>query len=614
MKILSVDETIKKIKDYWGSNFFCPYFVIADGAEECAAIKKFFANILATLYVSDFCGGDFPLDTDLFVEKLKNLEKDTMCFGLGEYVYFTGQENILRIVQDKNFNRKIIFICRGVANFLERLADEDPKFQANRICRVTGKSDFSVVKYSPKLNFKPDAGNFTELLNLLEHGQYKTITVKSELPLLNVKEINSFYDAIKIRDPHFPASPNALTETQWQEYFFDDKCAGYSPEHWRTFATGFKNKFSDAYLKYVFSISKTYEDYRKNLLFALLDVTDEKLFAEFYPLRKSAIKNISATYLAEFIGHVKKFSEENVIKFLTDNTAAERRTMIESVQGVKEIPEVLLQNYPAIKNYLADYDLGDDEITKYFQCYKKIKLCNVDDEDFRQLVEQFAITRPYNKIYTRRALLDKFNKNSKLYWIDALGVEFLSFIRYTAVSFGLDFKVGIGRSNLPTLTALNKDFYDDWHGDKFEKNQKLDELKHSPEKFDKNGKCSAPIYICDELKIIYDAIEEIKIWLENHRGEKVLLTSDHGASRPAVMFGREIKYKMRTAGEHSGRCCPINNIDEKPDCTIEENGYWCLANYDRFSGGRLASVEVHGGATLEEILVPIIEFSLKKYS
>ncbi|MBR6012948.1 MAG: hypothetical protein IK062_04090 [Selenomonadaceae bacterium] len=36
-----------------------------------------------------------------------------------------------------------------------------------------------------------------------------------------------------------------------------------------------------------------------------------------------------------------------------------------------------------------------------------------------------------------------------------------------------------------------------------------------------------------------------------------------------------------------------------------------MADYDRFAGGRLASVEVHGGATLEEILIPVIEFSLK---
>ncbi|MBQ9497355.1 MAG: hypothetical protein IJR52_07260, partial [Selenomonadaceae bacterium] len=67
-------------------------------------------------------------------------------------------------------------------------------------------------------------------------------------------------------------------------------------------------------------------------------------------------------------------------------------------------------------------------------------------------------------------------------------------------------------------------------------------------------------------------------------------------------------------GEHGGRCCKVNALDEKPNCATEENGYWVLANYDRFSGGRIGSVEVHGGATLEEVLVPVIEFSVENFA
>ena len=36
-----------------------------------------------------------------------------------------------------------------------------------------------------------------------------------------------------------------------------------------------------------------------------------------------------------------------------------------------------------------------------------------------------------------------------------------------------------------------------------------------------------------------------------------------------------------------------------------------MANYDRFRGSRKANVEVHGGATLEEVTVPIIEITRK---
>lgn len=611
MEILSVEDAIKKIKIYLGQNTFRPYFVIVDGAAESEKLKKVFKNF-EQIYVSDFCNGDAPLDTDLFIEKLYSLEGNALCFGLGEYVYFTAQENILRKLHDRNFNRKIIFLCRGIANLLEQLADADFKFRTNNICKVTGRGNFFVVKFAPNIDVPTDALNFSELLKLMESGKYVSVSVKTNLPLVKVKEVNTFYDAIRNREPRFTTLPDALDEEQWREYFFDDKCDGYPFEHWRTFATGFKNKFVDSYLQYVFNLSANYEAYRRNLFFALLEVNDEKLFNEFYPQRKSSVKNISALYISEYLERLKNLpAESSVVKYLTDNTAEERRAMIRAVQGKEKIPTILRKNYSAMKDYLSDYDFGDEEITRYFRRYKKIKLCNVDDADFKNLVQRFALERPANKFETRRAILDRADCKAKLYWLDALGIEFLSYIKSCATRNGLFVQIEIARAELPTLTAQNKNFYDDWQGDKFDKNSKLDDLKHSPERFDTDGKCSAPVYIDDEFKIIDDVIAEIKIALSQQITEKVILTSDHGASRLAVMFGHENKYKLNSVGEHAGRCCPINDLDEKPTCATEENGWWVLANYDRFSGGRLDSVEVHGGATLEEILVPVIEFSLK---
>ena len=70
-------------------------------------------------------------------------------------------------------------------------------------------------------------------------------------------------------------------------------------------------------------------------------------------------------------------------------------------------------------------------------------------------------------------------------------------------------------------------------------------------------------------------------------------------------------HTIRTSkGQHSGRCCPCSDADVKSEYATLENGFWVLANYDRFKGGRKASVEVHGGATLEEVVVPLIEIEL----
>lgn len=230
MASLSFDDAVKKIRIYLRQDNFRPYFVIADGAAEREKLKKFFKG-LERIYVSDFCRGDVPLDTDLLIEKLNAPEGNALCFGLGEYIYFTAQENILLTLQDRNFNRKIIFICRGIANLLERLADADFKFRTNNICKVTGKGNFFVMKFSPNIDVETDAQNFSELLKLLESGKCDSVSVKTRLPLAQIKEINTFYDAIKSREPRFTALPDALNEEQWREYFFNDKCDGYPPEH-----------------------------------------------------------------------------------------------------------------------------------------------------------------------------------------------------------------------------------------------------------------------------------------------------------------------------------------------------------------------------------------------
>lgn len=609
MESLSIETAVKKIQIYLRRDDMRPYFVIADSATECAELKKIFSDF-EQIYISDFCASDSPLDTDLLVEKLRITAGNAICFGLGEYVYFTGQENILRSLQDKTFGRRVIFVCRGVANELERLADEDGKFRANHLCKIAGDENFSVVKYNPAINFETDAQNFSELLRLMEREQRTSLTVKSYLPLVNVREINSFHDAIKNLEPNFSTPINTLNDEQWREYFFDDKCDGYPSEHWRTFAASFKGKISVEYLQHVAEHSANYEEYRKNLFFGLLDVDDEKNFGQFYSQRKKILRGISLPYLDEYLEQLTELPPDlNVVRYLTDNTLAERQAMIQAVQGKEKIPAILRQNYPAMDDYLTDYDFGDAAITKYFRRYKQIKLCNVDDGDFLAQVEAFAKSRPYNKFETRRAILDRIGTDSKLYWLDALGVEFLSCIVILASHAQLTTKTMVARAEMPTLTSQNKDFFDDWSGEKFPKNQRLDDLKHAPETF-VAGKCSAPLYICDELEIIAAVVDEIKNTLTQRKAKKVVLTSDHGASRLAVMYGRGRRYKVCCKGEHSGRCCPTSEIDDKPECATEENGYWVLANYDRFAGGRMSSVEVHGGATLEEILVPVIEFTL----
>jgi hypothetical protein len=119
-----------------------------------------------------------------------------------------------------------------------------------------------------------------------------------------------------------------------------------------------------------------------------------------------------------------------------------------------------------------------------------------------------------------------------------------------------------------------------------------------------------PIHLAKELDIITAMIDKAATELALRKCKRFLIVSDHGASRLAVLRRKEEKYDTDTTGEHSGRCCKLFQPYDLP-FAAEENGYLVLADYGRFKGSRAANVEVHGGASLEEVVVPVIELSLK---
>jgi hypothetical protein len=219
-------------------------------------------------------------------------------------------------------------------------------------------------------------------------------------------------------------------------------------------------------------------------------------------------------------------------------------------------------------------------------------------------------SRPYNSLKTRGEVLDSLDKaNTALYWIDALGAEYLGFIQSRAKSLGLKITVHVVRANLPTITSLNSDFYEAWSGDKVQ-TKELDKIKHEGELDFNYQTIKTPVHLAEELRVIDRALEWAKTKLTGKNADKVIIVSDHGASRLVVINEQECKWEMASKGKHAGRCCPCTEADVKSEYATQENGYWVLANYDRFKGGRRASVEVHGGATLEEVVIPIIEITL----
>lgn len=126
MENLSVVDAAKKIQIYLQQKNFRPYFVISDDATNFNKLKKSLGKDFEQIFISEFCAEDFPPDTDLFIDKLNALETNALVFGVGEYIYFSGNEDFLRALQDRNFNHKVIFF---VAELRICLKGSPPKIQ-----------------------------------------------------------------------------------------------------------------------------------------------------------------------------------------------------------------------------------------------------------------------------------------------------------------------------------------------------------------------------------------------------------------------------------------------------------------------------------------------------
>ncbi len=351
---------------------------------------------------------------------------------------------------------------------------------------------------------------------------------------------------------------------------------------------------------------------------------DDKDFLIFYKERKTILSYFcdEKEYIAKYCNSIKG-KEKEAIYYLTDLTQQEKELIIELLSKYDysngELDKILINVYPDLYSYLSEIDLNYDLLNKYFKLYRYGKLTNRIPEELLKIVKEQAIKREYNSLLpTRLELLDKYlNKDSYVYFVDALGVEFLSFIYSQCKLKSLFVQYSVGRSNLPTITDGNKDFINLCN----ERNlnilpnesgiKTIDDLKHREINGVDFNKTKYPIHLIEELETLKKLIAQIELKLRNNECSNIIIVSDHGASRLAVLSESENKHIMANKGEHSGRYCLVNDGDIPLESATKENGYWVIADYSNFKGGRKATVEVHGGATLEEVAVPVISISCK---
>lgn len=622
-------DAIDAVKAYLKGTAAKPFFVAFDAAADLKALRDAFPSC-ETVRMSDFCAvpESFP-DVDGLCDRLAGMKGGAIVLGVGEYAALVDDEEAIRRFLDFTSDGLclVVPLWRG-HGFVAREEKADPRIKGRRTAAFpqTGRH-WSVRVFKKGLAGKVDAHGFKGILRRLESGYESSLSAETDVRPLNgdwCRIVDSAYDVYRERNPQSPISEGMFTEDQWKAFLDakripDDSLT--SADTLRKFLE--KGAGGDGYLAYAVSKTVRHADWRHVVLSALLDVpADDANFMPLYAARKKLLPQFTADDMAEFLREARGVVPEPArrVRYLTDATAAEREEIVRIVAEAGEMPEAVETVYPALWEYACEFRFSCGEISTtlnaYFRDYKRQKVFGRIEPQFMEAVRELAEERPQFALPTRESVLEGIgSKNAALCWVDALGCEFLGFIQAAARRLGMKVKVTAARAKLPTLTSVNRAFYDEWAGEKLPPEPRLDKTKHGD--FDvicENVVAAHAAYgLPHELAVMEETMRSIAAWLRKRPAGKVVLTSDHGATRLAVMAERETVWEMPEKGRHGGRCCRKSEFDgELPPCSTESDDekWHVLAGYDRFKGGRKGDVEVHGGATIEEMVVPVVELAL----
>lgn len=290
----------------------------------------------------------------------------------------------------------------------------------------------------------------------------------------------------------------------------------------------------------------------------------------------------------------------------------------EQVNGSQKLKET----FPALSAYLS-HDLAalKGDIGAYMSRYKAHKLENSlpgDEELYFSGVDISALESRYS------VLSEYEDDDTIILWVDALGIEWLPLLHWSIKNNcdGRIIAVEVVQATLPTETCFN----DQWNSIPiaYKKLDKLDKLAHK-------GVVDEPDYyacIEEQMDFVAGISSHISSLLaDNHR---VVITGDHGTSRLAARYfhRREGIDAPQDAVVYShGRYCklPLNMTISLPNIEITKGTqgerYAVFRNYDHFKQSGFAAGsddenaiygEVHGGATPEEMLVPVIVIESNK--
>ena len=303
------------------------------------------------------------------------------------------------------------------------------------------------------------------------------------------------------------------------------------------------------------------------------------------------------------------------MKYMSPLTLSEQCLMTEWVGQGRIEKDYIKILFPELYAYLlpscVQTEKNNGWINEYFQEYCLSKVGNSQTENLVNKLEelndsQVGFETWRNGFKTVKTFMHNRQDIDIYYWIDGLGVDWIPFITQVIEKHKADGvflnEIYVAASELPTVTSVNKTKLDEMADGRLEKIGDVDKFAHTQKKY--------PAYLIEELRIVENAISKV---LSLYNGKKIAFVSDHGISYMA-QFG----IGLNLAGvetDHAGRCghwlkgsAPADNNY----IVLDDGLTLCSLNNNSLSAKTPMGQGAHGGATPEEVLVPIIIVSNQK--
>jgi len=252
--------------------------------------------------------------------------------------------------------------------------------------------------------------------------------------------------------------------------------------------------------------------------------------------------------------------------------------------------------YPSLAAYLTPYSFDDEPLRDYMGLYARSRIKDSPEGALLEAAYDWAKQRCVWEYPTRASVLHRLGADeAHTFWVDGLGIEWLGLLRSLLLDQRLRVEAYVARASLPSITSTNAEW-----ADGTEIVREIDMIAHSYD-------YAYPRSLMKQIETIERIAGQVGALC--HSNSMVVVTGDHGLTRFAAHGDRVDPpdgYEVHKWGRYAR--ASVGAVVASPENTrwLREGAHLILAGHSLFRGGSRAHGEVHGGATPEESLVPVL--------